>query len=74
MDNPYSYLKEHEGEVLTYRQLCNLIGEDTLLYKIIKSPQKNSVGIATIVTYCGATLIHLLLVQYSIKIENLFLF
>ena len=28
MDNPYSYLKEHEGEVLTYPQLCSLIGED----------------------------------------------
>lgn len=48
MDNPYSYLKEHEGEVLVYRRLCDLIGEDTLLYKIIKSPQKNSVGITSI--------------------------
>ena len=28
MDNPYSYLKEHEGEVLTYPQLCKLISED----------------------------------------------
>lgn len=28
MDNPYYDLKEHEGEVLTYRQLCDLIGEE----------------------------------------------
>lgn len=28
MKNPYDYLKSHEGEILTYRQLCNLIGEE----------------------------------------------
>jgi hypothetical protein len=28
MKNPYDYLKSHEGEILTYRQLCDLIGEE----------------------------------------------
>lgn len=28
MKNPYSWLEAHEGEVLSYRQLCDLIGEE----------------------------------------------
>ena len=27
MENPYGWLEPHEGEIFTYRQLCDLLGE-----------------------------------------------